>query len=58
MVSHKSYDINANEDFVILLPSEMKSQSTTTLVSGGAHTHTHTEDSDLKSEVHSIWDLP
>ena len=55
MVSHKSYNINANEDFILFLTSEvitffykhfhsiMKSQSIASLLSGGTHTHTHTQ---------------
>jgi hypothetical protein len=66
MVSHKSYDINANEDFVMFLTSKlitwfiggftlkMKSQSIAYLLDESEHIYWIL---DLEGEVHSIWDL-
>ena len=66
MVSHKNYDLNVNEDFVIFLTSKlitcfidgftsgMKSQSIAHLLIESAHIHWIL---DLEDEVHSIWDL-
>jgi ligand-binding sensor domain-containing protein len=64
MVSHKNFNNNVNEDFVIFLTSKlitffvdgftsgMKSQSIVYLLSGSAHIYWIL---DLEGEVHSIW---
>ena len=66
MASHKIYNLNVHEDFVIFLTSKlimcfiddftsgMKSQSIAYLLIGSAHIHWIL---DLEREVHSIWDL-
>ena len=66
MVSHKNYNLSANEDFVIFLTSKlitcfidgftlkMKSQSIAYLLNGSEHIYWIL---DLEDEVHSIWDL-
>ena len=66
MVGHKTYNLNANEDFVIFLTSKlitwfiggftlkMKSQSIAYLLNGSEHIYWIW---DLEGEVHSIWDL-
>ena len=65
MVSHKSYSINANEDFEMFLTSKlitcfidtftsgMKSKSISSLLIESTHMYIL----DLEGEVHSIWDL-
>ena len=64
MVSHKNYNLNANEGFVIFLTSKlitcfidgftlkMKSQSIAYLLNGSEHIYWIL---DLEDEVHSIW---
>ena len=66
MISHKNYNLNVNEGFVIFLTSKlimyfidgftsgMKSQSIVYLLIGSAHTYWIL---DLRDEVQSIWDL-
>ena len=66
MVSHKNYNLSANEGFVIFLTSKlitcfidgftlkMKSQSIAYLLNGSEHIYWIL---DLEGEVHSIWDL-
>ena len=66
MVSHKNYNLNVNEDFVMFLTSKlitcfidgftsgMKSQTIAYLLIGSAHIYWIL---DLEGEVHSIWDL-
>jgi hypothetical protein len=66
MVSHKNYNLNANESIVIFLTSilitwfiggftlEMKSQSITYLLYGSEHIYWIW---DLEGEVHLIWGL-
>ena len=66
MVSHKNYNLNVNEDFVIFLTSKlstcfingfasgMKSHSISYLLIGSAHIYWIL---DLAGEVDSIWDL-
>ena len=66
LVSHKNYNLNANEGFVILLTSklitcfvdgftlETKSQLIAYLLNGSEHIYWSL---DLEGEVHSIWDL-
>ena len=64
MVSHKNYNLSANEGFVIFLTSKlitcfidgftskMKSQSIAYLLNGSEHIYWIL---DLEDEVHSIW---
>ena len=64
MVSHKNYNIRANEGFVIILTSnfctcfiegfilKMKSQSSAYFLNGSEHIYWIL---DLEDEVHSIW---
>ena len=66
MVSHKNYNLNANEGFVIFLTAklitgflngftlEMRSQSIAYLLNDNEHIYWIW---DLEGEVHSIWDL-
>ena len=66
MVSHKNYNLNANEGFVIFLTSKlitcfiggftliMKPKSIAHLLNGSEHIYWIL---DLEGEVHSIWDL-
>ena len=66
MVSHKNYNLNANEGFVIFLTSKlitcfiggftliMKPQSIAHLLNGSEHIYWIL---DLQGEVHSTWDL-
>ena len=66
MVSHKYYNLNANEGFVIFLilklitcfiddfTSKMKSQLIASLLNGSEHVYWIL---DLEGRVHSIWDL-
>ena len=66
MVSHKNYNLNVNEDFVMFLTSKlitcfidgftsrMKSQSISYILIGSTHIYWVL---DLEGEVHSIWDL-
>ena len=66
MVSHKDYNLSANENFVIFLTSKliiwfiggftlkMKFQPIAYLFNGSEHTYWIW---DLEGEVHSIWDL-
>ena len=66
MISHKNYNLSANESFVIFLTSKlltwfidgftskMKSQSIAYLLYGSEHIYWIW---DLENEVHSIWDL-
>ena len=68
MVSHKNYNLNANEGFVIFLTSKlipclsgsftskMKSQSIVYLFNGCEHIYVYIYMIlDLQDEVHSIW---
>ena len=64
MISHKNYNLNANEGFVMFLTSrlitcfidgftsQMKSQSIAYLLNGSEHIYWIL---DLEDEVHSIW---
>jgi hypothetical protein len=66
MVSHKNYNLNVDEDFVMFLTSKlitcfidgftsgMKTQSIAYLLIESAHINWI---SDHEGEVHSIWDL-
>ena len=66
MVSHKDYNLNVNEDFVMFLTSKlltcfidgftsgMNSQSIAYSLIGSAQIYWTL---DLEGEVHSIWDL-
>ena len=65
MVSHKNYNLNVDEDFVIFdfqvitsfidgFTSGMKSQPMAYLLGGSARIYWIW---DLEGEVHSIWDL-
>jgi hypothetical protein len=66
MVSHKNYNLSANEGFVILLTSksitwissaftlEMNSRSIAYLLNESEHIY---RTWDLEGEVHSIWDM-
>jgi hypothetical protein len=66
MVSHRNYNLNANESFVIFFTFKlitwfidgatlkMKSQWTAYLLNGNEHIYWSW---DLEDEVHSIWEL-
>jgi hypothetical protein len=66
VVSHKNYNLNVNEDFVIILTSKlimcfmdgftskMKPQSIAYLLIGSAQLYWIV---DFEGEVHSIWNL-